>query len=71
MSEGEYVAQFDFEGAQHLASFAITDSYSSCHESAHEVIDFTDGAKANIQSFVDINDSGEPCQASEPNCFRK
>jgi hypothetical protein len=71
MSEGEYFAQFQFKGAQHVTKFAVIDSYQSCSEASHIEINFSDAATAKIQSFVDINDSGEPCQGTEPNCFRK
>jgi hypothetical protein len=71
LKEGEYFAQFDFKGVQYVAAFGIVQNYESCSESGHVEINFSDVNKARIQSFIDINDSGDECQAKEPNCFRK
>ena len=70
MDEGEYFAQFEFKGVQYVANFAIIDTYQRC-DGTHAEIDFSDTNKAKIQSYVDINDSGEECQESEPKCYRK
>jgi hypothetical protein len=71
LEEGEYFAKFEYKGAQYVADIAIIRGYERCSEVGHIEITFTDVDKAKIQSFVDINDSGDECQASEPNCFRK
>jgi hypothetical protein len=70
MDEGEYFAQFEFKGVQYVANFAIIDTYQRC-DGTHAEIDFSDTNKTKIQSYVDINDSGEECQESEPKCYRK
>jgi hypothetical protein len=71
LKEGKYFAQFDFRSALYSTNFAIIKSYERCTEATHIEIDFSDANDVTIQSFVDINDSGEECKASEPNCFRK
>lgn len=71
LKEGEYFAKFDYKGVQYVTDFAIIQNYERCSEAGHIEIDFLDANKVNIQSFVDIDDSGEECQATQPNCFRK
>ena len=70
MVEGEYFAQFEFKGIRYITSFAIINSYQRC-DGTHAEVDFADTNKAKIGSFVDIDDSGEPCRESEPQCYRK
>ena len=70
MAEGKYFAEFEFKGVQHITSFAIIDSYQRC-DGTHVEVEFSDANKAKIGSFVDIDDSGEPCRESEPRCYRK
>ncbi len=70
MDEGEYFAQFEFKGVPYVANFAIISSYQRC-DGTHIEIDFSDTNKAKIQSYVDINDSGEECRQDEPQCYRK
>jgi hypothetical protein len=70
MQEGEYFAQFEFKGVQYITPFAVIDSYKRC-DGTHVEVDFSDVKKAKIQSFVDINDSGEGCRENEPQCYRK
>jgi hypothetical protein len=70
MQEGEYFTQFEFKGVQYITNFAVIDGYQRC-DGTHVEIDFSDAKKAKIQSFVDINDSGEGCRESEPQCYRK
>jgi hypothetical protein len=70
MDEGEYFAQFEFKGVQYITNFAIINNYQRC-DGTHAEIDFSDVNKAKIQSYVDIDDSGEECQDSEPRCYRK
>ena len=70
MQEGEYFATFEFRGVQYTQNFAIIDSYQRC-EGTHVEVDFSDVNTAKLQSYVDINDSDEPCWESEPQCYRK
>ena len=70
MAEGEYFAQFELKGVRYTTNFAIIESYRRC-DGTHVEVDFSDANKAKIGSFVDIDDSGEPCRESEPQCYRK
>ena|ERR1700733_14890540 len=70
MPEGEYFAQFEFQGAQDTTSFAIIQSYSHCG-SEYVEIDFSDPNSARLKQSVEINDSGEGCRANEPQCYHK
>jgi hypothetical protein len=71
LQEGEYFAQFHFKGIEHIASFAVLASYDQCGESPYVQINFTEQSKARIQESIWINDSGQPCEENEPQCFRK
>jgi hypothetical protein len=70
MQEGEYFAEFEFKGVWYTENFAIINSYRRC-DATHVVVDFSDANTAKLQSYVDINDSDEPCRQSEPQCYRK
>jgi len=70
MAEGEYFAQFEFKGVRYITDFAVINSYQRC-DGTHLEVDFSDANKAKVGSFVDIDDSGEPCRESEPQCYRK
>jgi hypothetical protein len=70
MDDGEYFAQFELKGVPYVANFAIISSYHRC-DGTHVEIDFSETNRARIQSYVDINDSGEECQENEPRCYRK
>ena len=71
LREGEYFAQFQFRGAEHVASFAIVESYDRCGGSDYVQINFSDPNKAHIQESIWINDSGRECAENEPQCYRK
>jgi hypothetical protein len=70
LPEGRYFAKFKSNGSEDLVSFAVVRSYDRC-DGSHLEINFSKAGKATIQDHIDINDSGEPCQASEPLCYRK
>lgn len=71
LREGRYFAKFKSDGSNDLlVSFAVVESYERC-DGAHLEINFSKTGKGTIQDHVDINDSGEDCQASEPQCYRK
>ncbi len=70
MQEGEYFAKFEFKGVQYTENFAVVDSYRRC-DGTHVEVDFSDVNTAKLQTYVDINDSDEPCRESEPQCYRK
>jgi len=70
MQEGEYYAQFDSNGSQYVTNFAVVLSYQRC-EASHVELNFSDTHEVEIQSFMDIDDSGQECQPTQPNCFRK
>jgi len=70
MEEGEYFAQFEFKGARYTTNFAIIESYQRC-DGTHVEINFSDPNNVKIQSYVDIDDSGQECQENEPRCYRK
>ena len=53
-----------------LISFAVVESYERC-DGTHLEINFSKTGKGTMQDHVDINDSGEHCQASAPQCYRK
>jgi hypothetical protein len=69
-ARGEYYAQFDSNGSQYVTNFAVVLSYQRC-EASHVELDFSDTLEVKIQSFTDIDDSGQECQPTQPNCFRK
>jgi hypothetical protein len=71
MREGEYFAQFQFKGVEHVVSFAIIDTYDRCGGSDYVQINFLEPSKAQIKESIWINDSGEECRANEPQCYRK
>ena len=71
MREGEYFAQFQFKGVEHVVSFAIVDTYDRCGGSDYVQINFLEPSKAQIQESIWINDSGEECRENEPQCYRK
>ncbi len=71
MREGEYFAQFQFKGVEHVVSFAIIDTYARCGGSDYLQINFLEPSKAQIQESIWINDSGEECRENEPQCYRK
>jgi hypothetical protein len=66
--EGEYFAQFEFTGVQHATSFAMVQSYD--RGNTHLEMNFSDPNIAKLQESADINDSGEGCHKSEPQCYR-
>jgi hypothetical protein len=70
LTEGKYFAKFRSKGSEHLASFAVVDSYQRCG-STHLEINFPRTGGGTIQDHVDINDSGEDCREYEPQCYRK
>ena len=71
LPEGRYFAKFGSDGPHDLViRFAVVDSYERC-DGTHLEINFPKSGESTIQDHVDINDSGEPCQASEPQCYRK
>ena len=70
MAEGEYFAKFDFKGRQYVTDFAVIQSYKRC-EGSHVELNFSDVDKAIVKTYVDIDDSGDECQPTEPHCFRK
>lgn len=71
LPEGRYFAKFNSNGSNDLvASFAVVQSYERC-DGTHLEISFTKAGKGTIQDHIDINDSGEDCQAYEPQCYRK
>ena len=71
MQEGEYFAQFQFRGVEHVVSFAIIETYDRCGGSDFVQINFSEPSKAQIQESIWINDSGEECRENEPQCYRK
>ncbi len=71
LREGEYFVQFQFGGDEHVASFAIVETYDRCRGSDYVQINFSDPNKAQIQESIWINDSGRECRESEPQCYRK
>jgi hypothetical protein len=71
LREGEYFVQFQFRGVEHVASFAIVETYDRCGGSDYVQINFTEPNKAQIQESIWINDSGRECEESEPQCYRK
>ncbi len=71
MREGEYFAQFQFKGVEHVASFAIIEPYDRCNGSDYVQINFSEPSKAQIQESIWINDSGRECRENEPQCYRK
>jgi hypothetical protein len=70
MEEGEYFARFESKGVQYIDNFAVVDSYQRC-DGTHVEIDFSDMNTAKLQTYVDIDDSAQPCRESEPQCYRK
>lgn len=70
MQEGEHFARFEFKGVQYTERFAVINSYQRC-DGTHVEVDFSDVNTAKLQTYVDINDSDEPCRESEPQCYRK
>jgi hypothetical protein len=70
MVEGEYFAQFELKGDHYNANFAIIEGYRRC-DGTHIEVNFSDTNNAKVESFVDIDDSGEGCQENEPRCYRK
>ena len=71
LPEGRYFAKFKSDGSNDLLiSFAVVESYERC-DGTHLEINFSKTGKGTIRDHVDINDSGEDCQASEPQCYRK
>jgi hypothetical protein len=71
MREGEYFAQFEFKGVEYVVSFAIIDTYERCGGSDYVQINFLEPSKADVQESIWINDSGEECRESEPQCYRR
>ena len=70
LEEGKYFARFQQNGVEYTAKVAVIDSYQRC-DGTHVEIDFLDRTKAKLQSYVDIDDSGEPCRETEPRCYRR
>jgi len=70
LQEGRYFAKFQSRGSDELVSFAVVENYDRC-DGTHLEIDFSKNGKLRVQDHIDINDSGEPCQESEPDCYRK
>lgn len=70
LQQGEYFVQFEFNGVRYVTNFAVTQSYTECG-ATHVEISFSSVTEAQVQTYVDIDDSGEPCEATEPHCFRK
>lgn len=71
LAAGEYVARFLFKGRAYVSKFAVMESYESCSGSAHIEILLSEHGSGTIRTFVDIDDSGESCVESQPNCFRR
>ena len=71
LREGEYFARFQFRGVEHVASFAVVESYDQCGGNDYVQINFSEPNKANIQESIWINDSGRACAENEPQCYRK
>jgi hypothetical protein len=71
LREGEYLAQFRFRGVEHVASFAIVETYDRCGGSDYVEVNFSDPRKAQIKESVWINDSGRECEQNEPQCYRQ
>jgi hypothetical protein len=70
LPEGRYFVKFKSNGSDDLVSFAVVESYKRC-DGAHLEINFSKAGKGTIQDHIDINDSGEPCEEYEPQCYRK
>jgi hypothetical protein len=70
LPEGRYFAKFQSNGSDDLVSFAVVESYDRC-DGTHLEINFSKNGKGRVQDHIDINDSGEPCQESEPHCYRR
>lgn len=70
LPEGRYFAKFQSNGSDDLVSFAVVESYDHCG-GTHLEINFSNNGKGRVQDHIDINESGEPCQESEPDCYRK
>ena len=70
MQEGEYFVQFHYRGTEYVTNFAVIEGYEQC-DGTHIEVNFSNPKKPVIETFVDINDSGEPCEEDEPHCYRK
>jgi hypothetical protein len=62
---------FISKGSSTSGSFAVLASYDQCDESAYVQINFAEQSKVQIQESIWINDSEQPCEENEPQCFRK
>ncbi len=71
LAAGRYYARFVAKDGEHIASFAVMAEYKRCEEVEHIEVNFLNPKKPTIETFIDINDSGEPCKETEPQCFRK
>ena len=70
LPEGRYFAKFKSNGSDDMVSFGVVQSYERCDGTPLE-IKLSKAGKATIQDHIDINDSGEPCEESQPHCYRK
>ena len=70
LEEGKYFAKFQLKGITYVAKIAVIDSYKRC-DGSFVTLDFSSPDQVKVQNAVVINDSGEECSESAPECYRK
>ena len=70
LPQGRYFVKFNTDNSEAVVRFAIVRGYEQC-KGAHVEIGLSKAGQPAILNYIDINDSGEECQESDPHCFRK
>ncbi len=70
LAEGEYFAQFEADGIEYAASFAVMQDYDRCGAEFVE-LDFSAANQYSLQTFVAVDGRQEDCSEDAAACYRK
>jgi hypothetical protein len=70
LAEGEYFAQFEADGIEYTASFAVMQDYDKCGAGFVE-LNFSAANQYALQTFVAVDGGQKDCSEDDPACYRK